>query len=117
MLPIEETIIVKPVSSPCHFDEIVTCFPNFSWGAVFVAVDRMSRDGGVSLHQVGYSTCQISLGSQFGNSSSTSSRGGGRDDNESSDGITREGETASGSLGLCASGPDIGRAVPKMERV
>ena len=72
MLPIEEAIIEKLRSGPCCFDEVVTNFPNFSWGEIFVAVNCMSRDGRVFLRQLGYSTYQISLGSQFTHSSSTS---------------------------------------------
>ena len=117
MLPLEDAIIEKLRSGPCCFDEVVTNFPNSSWGEIFVAVDCMSRDGRVLLRQLGYSTYQLSLGSKFAYSNSTSSSGGGRDDNESSGGLTREGERASGSLALCASEPDIGRAVPEVERV
>jgi hypothetical protein len=72
MLPIEEAILEKLRSGPCCFDELVTSFPNFSWGEIFVAVDCMSRDGRVSLLQLGYSTYQISLGEAFAYSSSTS---------------------------------------------
>src|SRR5580765_7748308 len=43
-------------------------------------------------------------------------RRGGRDDNESSTDLMHEVERASGSLLLCPLGPDIGRAVPEMER-
>jgi len=63
MLPTEEAIIEKLRSGPCSFDEVVTGLPNFSWGEIFVAVDRMSRDRRVFLLQLGYSTYQISLGS------------------------------------------------------
>ena len=72
MLPIEEAIIEKLRSGPCCFDEVVTYLPNFSWGEIFVAVDRMSRDGRVLLCQLGFSTYQVSLGSQFAYSSPTS---------------------------------------------
>jgi hypothetical protein len=72
MLPVEEAIIEKLRSGPCCFDDIVMDLPNFSWGELFVAVDCMSRDGRVSLLQIGYSTSQISLGSRFAYSSSTS---------------------------------------------
>ena len=72
MLPIEEAIIEKLRGGPCCFDEAVTNFPNFGWGEIFVAVNCMSRDGRVVLRQLGYSTYQISLGSQFTHSSSTS---------------------------------------------
>ena len=118
MRPVEEAIIGKlRRSGPCCLDDVVAYLPNFSWGEVFVAVDRMSRDGRVWLHQLGYSTYQIALHSQFlCNPVQPLARRGGRDDNESSGGLTREVERASGSLPLCPSGPDIERAVPEMER-
>ena len=69
----EEAIIERLRSGgPCGLDDVVTALPNFSWGELFVAVDCMSRDGRVSLLQIGYSTYQISLGSRFAYSSSTS---------------------------------------------
>jgi hypothetical protein len=64
MLPIEQAIMDKLRSGPCCFDEVVTGLPDYSWGELFVAVDRMSRDRRVRLLQLGYSTYQISLGSQ-----------------------------------------------------
>jgi hypothetical protein len=73
MLPLEEAIVEKLRNDgPCCFDEVVAGLPNFSWGQIFVAVDCMSRDGRVSLRQLGYSTYQISLGSQVAYSSSAS---------------------------------------------
>jgi len=76
MLPIEAAIIEKLGNGPCCFDDVVSGLPNFSWGEVFVAVDCMSRDGRVSLRQLGYSTYQISLGSQpTGFSSATREKG------------------------------------------
>ena len=73
MLPIEEAIMEKLRSGPCCFDEIVTYLPNFRWVEIFVAVDCMSRDGRVLLRQLGYSTYQISLVSQFVQFSSSTS--------------------------------------------
>ncbi len=64
MLSLEEAIIEKLRSGPCCFDEIAAGFPNVSWGQIFVAVDRMSRDGRVFLRQLGYSSYQISLSSR-----------------------------------------------------
>lgn len=61
MLPIEEAIIEKLRSGSCCFDEVVTELSNFSWGEVFVAVDRMSRDGRLLLSQLGYSTYEVAL--------------------------------------------------------
>jgi hypothetical protein len=64
MLPIEEAIIAKLRNGPCRFDEVVSELSKFSWGEVYVAVERMSQDGRVSLLRLGYATYQLSLGSQ-----------------------------------------------------
>lgn len=73
MMPIEEAVVeTLQRSGPCCPDDVVAYLPNFSWGEVFLAVDRMSRDGRVSLRQLGCSTYQIILRSQFSLSSSTS---------------------------------------------
>ena len=75
MMPIEEAIVEKlRKDGPCCLDDIVTHLPNSSWGEIFVAVDCMSRDGRVLLRQLGYSTYQISLGSQFSHSTSRRTR-------------------------------------------
>ncbi len=77
MMSIEEAVVeTLQKSGPCCLDDIVTCLPNFSWGEVFVAVDRMSRDGRVSLRQLGYSTYQITLRSQFAHLTSATSQKG-----------------------------------------
>ena len=66
MMSIEEAIVEKlRESSPCCLENVVTSLANFSWGEVFSAVDRMSRDGRVLLRQLGYSTYQIALHSRF----------------------------------------------------
>ena len=66
MMPIEEAVVeTLQRSGPCCLDDVVTYLPNFSWGQVFLAVDRMSRDGRVSLLQLGCSTYQITLRAQF----------------------------------------------------
>ena len=70
---VEEAVIeMVQKTSTCSLDDVVTYLPNFSWSEVFSAVDRMSRDGRLLLRQTGYSAYQISLGSQFAYSSSTS---------------------------------------------
>jgi hypothetical protein len=62
MMPIEQTIVEKPrESGPCCLDDVVTSLPNSNWGEIFLAVDRMSRNGRLSLLQIGYSTYQITL--------------------------------------------------------
>lgn len=62
-----EEVIIEMLrkTSPCCLDDLVTYLPNFSWGEVFVAVDRMSRDGRLLLRQLGYSSYQITLSSQL----------------------------------------------------
>jgi hypothetical protein len=71
MMLIEAAILDRlRENGSCCFDEVVTTLPNFTWGEVFAAVDRMSRDGRLSLRQHGYSTYQISLGPQFAHASS-----------------------------------------------
>jgi hypothetical protein len=66
MMPIEASIIeLLWRAGPCCLDDVVAYIPNFSWGEVFGAIDGMSRDGRVLLHQLGYSTYQIALHSHF----------------------------------------------------
>ena len=72
MTPVEAAILDElQESGPCCLDDVVTYIPTLTWGEVFIAVDRMSRDGRLSLRQLGYSTYQISLGSRFAHSNST----------------------------------------------
>jgi hypothetical protein len=52
-------------TGPCYLDDLITSLPHLSWGEVFVAVDRMSRNGRVLLRQLGYSTYEIALPSQL----------------------------------------------------
>ena len=52
-------------TGPCCLDDLVKYLPSLSWGEVFVAVDRMSRDGRLLLRQLGYSSYQITLSSQL----------------------------------------------------
>ena len=62
MMPVEKAVVeTLQRSGPCCLDDIVTSLPNFSWGEVFHAVDRMSREGRVSLRQLGSSSYQIAL--------------------------------------------------------
>jgi hypothetical protein len=62
MRPIETAIIdTLQRNGPHYLDDVVTALPDSSWGEVFAAVDRMSRDGRVLLRQCGFSTYQISV--------------------------------------------------------
>ena len=66
MTPIEAAIVeTLQRGGPCYLDDVVTSIPNSSWREIFAAVDRMSRDGRLVLHQQSYSAYQVSLGSQF----------------------------------------------------
>jgi hypothetical protein len=66
MLPIEEAIIEKLGSGPCHFNDVASELSNFSWSEVLVAVECMSRDGRVPLLRLRYAIYQLPLGSQSG---------------------------------------------------
>jgi len=58
----ERIIEILESSGPCSLDDVVRFLhPHLSWSDVFVAVDRMSRDGRLLLRQLGYSTYQIAL--------------------------------------------------------
>ena len=62
----EEAVIEMLQSSgPCSMDDIVVQLPSLSWREVFVAINRLSRDGRVVLRQLGYSTYLIALPSRF----------------------------------------------------
>src|SRR5262245_56452047 len=114
MMPVEAAIIEKlRRSGPGCLDDVIAYLPNFSWGAVFVAVDwdvegrtRVASPSRLLdlLDRTPLAVCEIQFNLK---------QRRGRDDNESNGSLTREVERASGSLALCASGPDIGRAVPE----
>jgi hypothetical protein len=62
---LEETIReTLQKTGPCCLDDLVHTLPQFSWGEVFLAVDRMSRDGRLLLRRLGSSTYQINLHAQ-----------------------------------------------------
>ena len=62
---LEETIReTLQKTGPCCLDDLVHSHPHFSWGEVFLTVDRMSRDGRLLLRRLGSSTYQINLRSQ-----------------------------------------------------
>ena len=58
-----EKIVIERLrrTGTCFLDELVTSLPQLSWGDVFTAVNRMSRNGLLLIRQVGYSTYQITL--------------------------------------------------------
>jgi hypothetical protein len=68
-----EDVVIETLqkSGPCSFDDLIRYLPNLSWGEVFVAVDRMSRDGRLLIRRrllfrpLGSSSYQITLPSQL----------------------------------------------------
>ena len=62
MMLIEEAVVdTLQRSGPCCLNDIVASLPSFSWGEVYLAVDRMWRERRLSILQLGGSTYQISL--------------------------------------------------------
>ena len=61
MLPIKEAIVDKLRGGPCSLGDVVTHLSSCSTTEIFVAIDRMSRDGRVLLRQLGHSTYQLQL--------------------------------------------------------
>jgi hypothetical protein len=68
----EEAVIdMLQSTGPCCLDNLAIQLPNFSWGEVFAAVDRMSRDGRLLIRRqwlvrrLGNSSYQITLPSQL----------------------------------------------------
>ena len=62
MMSVEEAIGEKlRRSGPCCLDDVLTTLHKFSSAEVFLAVYQMSRDGRVSLRQVGHSTYRLTL--------------------------------------------------------
>lgn len=66
MMPInasaEEVVLdMLQRTGPCYLDDLVIQLPNLSWNEVFVAVDRMSRDGRLFLRRLARSTYYIAL--------------------------------------------------------
>lgn len=54
----EGAIVLDMLEStgPSSLDDLVTDLAAMSWAKVFVAIDRMSREGRLLLRQVGYSS-------------------------------------------------------------
>jgi hypothetical protein len=78
----EEAVIdMLQSTGPCCLDNLATQLPMFSWGEVFAAVDRMSRDGRLVIRRqwlirrLGNSSYQITLPSQLTSPRSPSHQG------------------------------------------
>lgn len=58
-IPIVDSVICREITSvgTCTFDELVSRLPTYSWVQVFSSVDRLSRQGTLSISRmrgVGY---------------------------------------------------------------
>ena len=51
-------------TGPCYLDNLALQLPNFSWSQVFLAVDRMSREGLVLLQRRTCSAYYVALPSR-----------------------------------------------------
>jgi hypothetical protein len=52
-MSVEEAVLDRLQSSgPSYLEDLVMQLPNFSWSQVFLAVDRMSREGLLSLRRL-----------------------------------------------------------------
>jgi hypothetical protein len=60
-------------TGPCYLDDLVIQLPSLSWSEVFVAVDRMSRDGRLFLRRLARSTYYVALPSWHASPRSPSS--------------------------------------------
>lgn len=56
-----ERIVIDKLrnTGPCFLDDLIISLSHLSWTDIFTTVDRMSRDGRVSLRQVSYSKYQV----------------------------------------------------------
>ena len=69
----EEAVLeILQSTGPCSLDALVRSLPYLSWTEVFLAVDRMSRDGRLWIRGRGYWIDEITLPSQLAPSHSLS---------------------------------------------
>ena len=69
MIPIDasaEKSVIETLQStgPCSLDDLVIWLSTLNWNVVFVAVDKMSRDGRLVLRRLAGSTYQVALPSR-----------------------------------------------------
>ena len=59
---VEQQILEVIVRSPgCELDEIVLTCKGLSWNQVFLAIDRLSREGAVRLTRTGHNGYMVQL--------------------------------------------------------
>jgi len=62
---LELAILERVVASaPMTLEDLQQMFHHFSWNQLFVAIDRLSRKGSLTLRRVDRCTYRISLGTQ-----------------------------------------------------
>ena len=61
-----ESVIFQELqrSGACTFEELIRALPDYSWSQVFLAVDRLSRDGLLQLKRQGRFDYLISIASK-----------------------------------------------------
>ena len=61
-----ESVIFQELqrSGACTFEELIRALPDYSWSQVFLAVDRLSRDGLLQLKRQGLFDYLISIASK-----------------------------------------------------
>jgi DNA-binding transcriptional regulator PaaX len=64
---VEEVAVIDMLqrTGPCSLDDLVRFLPNFYWGEVFVAVDRMSRDGRLLVRRSNHMSYELTLPPQL----------------------------------------------------
>jgi hypothetical protein len=69
----EEAVLeILQRTGPCCLDDLVRYLPYLSWSEVFLAIDRMSKDGRLLIRRVGYWIDEVTLPSQLASSRSPS---------------------------------------------
>jgi hypothetical protein len=64
-MSVEEAVLDRLQSSgPSYLEDLVMQLPNFSWSQVFLAVDRMSQEGLLSLQHLPSSAYYVALPSR-----------------------------------------------------
>jgi len=59
---VEDALVTElEARGPSRLDDLVVRLPEYSWNEIFIAVDRMSRDGRVAFHRIPGSGYEVSF--------------------------------------------------------
>ncbi len=59
---VEEALVTElEARGPSRLDDLVVRLPEYSWNEIFIAVDRLSRDGRVAIRRMASSGYEVSL--------------------------------------------------------